>query len=370
QEGAALGLSIIEALIESDALVGISTHLTPLKYFAIRHPQIKTAAMEFDLQTLSPTYRVIEGIPGRSNAFIIAQRLGLSEERIERARSFLSQGEIRAEDILDELERERQAMRRHRENAEQDRVLAKRAREEYEGKLASFEQERVSALSERFKALDRFLRDGQHRVEEVLAAAKAEAAADETRAGLHDIAELRQALGERRQEIPLRSDQATLSPDALEAGQLVHVRSVAADGRIVHVGPQGKVAVDLDGVRVTTRTEDLAPPTGQRKAPPSAKKRRARVRPSRSGQVPLQLNVRGMTVSEALRDIDDYLDRLLLADVRRGSILHGKGTGALRDAVQAYLASCSFVASHGFAPPNQGGDGVTEFEFESSETQV
>ncbi|MBU0595409.1 hypothetical protein KJ567_01830, partial [Candidatus Bipolaricaulota bacterium] len=247
QEGAALGLSIIEALIESDSLVGVSTHLTPLKYFAIRHPKIKTAAMEFDLQTLSPTYRVIEGIPGRSNAFVIAQRLGLPAERIERARSFLSQGEIRAEDILDELERERQAMRRHRENAEQDRVLAKNAREEYEGKLASFEQERVSALSERFKALDQFLRDGQRRVEDVLAAAKSGAAEDETRAGLHEIAALRQALETQRQEIPLRSDQATLSPDALEVGQLVHVRSVAADGRIVHIGAQGKLTVDLDG---------------------------------------------------------------------------------------------------------------------------
>ncbi|MBU0595238.1 Smr/MutS family protein, partial [Candidatus Bipolaricaulota bacterium] len=130
----------------------------------------------------------------------------------------------------------------------------------------------------------------------------------------------------------------------------------------------GKLTVDLDGVRVTTRTEDLAPPTGRGKAPPSTQKRRARVRRPQSGQVPLQLNVRGMTVSEALRDVDDYLDRLLLADVRRGSILHGKGTGALRDAVQAYLASCSFVSSHGFAPPNLGGDGVTEFELESGET--
>jgi len=370
QEGAALGLSIIEALIESDALVGISTHLTPLKYFAIRHPQIKTAAMEFDLQTLSPTYRVIEGIPGRSNAFVIAQRLGLSEERIERARSFLSQGEIRAEDILDELERERQAMRRHRESAESDRTEAKRAREEYEGKLAAFEQERVSALSERFKALDAFLRDGQRRVEEVLAAANAGGTTDEARAGLHDITELRQVLDERRQEIPRRTDEATLSPGSLEAGQLVHVRSVAADGRIVHVSAQGKATVDLDGVRVTTRAEDLAPPTGRGKTPPPTKKRRARVRRTRSGQVLLQLNVRGMTVSEALRDVDDYMDRLLLADIQKGSILHGKGTGALRDAVQAYLASCSFISSFGFAPPNQGGDGVTEFELESNETQV
>ena len=366
QEGAALGLAIIEALIESDAMVGISTHLTPLKYFAIRHPEIKTAAMEFDLESLSPTYRVIEGIPGRSNAFVIAQRLGLSEKRIERARAFLTQGEIRAEDILDELERERQAMRRHRERAEQDRAEAKKAREEYETKLASFEQERVSGLSERFRELDQFLRDGQRRVEEVLTAANARRSTDDTRDDLHEISALREEIEERRRQIPRRSDEERLPHDALEEGALVHVRSVDVDGRIVSLGPQEKVTVDLDGVRVTTGVDDLSPATGRVKTPPE-KKKRTRVKRSRSGQVPLQLNVRGQTVSEALRNLDDYLDQLLLADIRRGSILHGKGTGALRDAVQAYLASCSFVSSFGFSPPNQGGDGVTEFELQGSD---
>ncbi len=92
QEGAGLGLAILEALLESGALVAVSTHLTPLKYFAVRHPAVKTASMEFDIETLSPTFRVVEGVPGRSNAFIIARGLGLPEDLVARARSFLSRG--------------------------------------------------------------------------------------------------------------------------------------------------------------------------------------------------------------------------------------------------------------------------------------
>jgi DNA mismatch repair protein MutS2 len=367
QEGAALGLAVIEALLESEAIVAVSTHLTPLKYFAIRHPEVKTASMEFDVESLSPTYRVIEGIPGRSNAFVIAQQLGLPVDRIDRARSFLSQGEIRADDILDELERERQAMRRHREAAERDRAEGRRMRETYERKLAQFEREKQSALSDRFKGFDRFLRDGQRRLEGILAAANASAPVEETRDGLRDVAALRGESAAQQADAERLVRGRTLPPESIEPGALVHVRSVAVDGRIVQASAQGRVTVDLDGVRVTTGLEDLAAPQGGRPGdlPPSQKKsRRSHPRPSR---VPLQLNVRGMTVSEALREIDGYMDRLLRADIRRASILHGKGTGALRDAISAYLGSCSFVSSFGFAPPNLGGDGVTEFELAGEE---
>ena len=368
QEGAALGLAVIEALLESEAIVAVSTHLTPLKYFAIRHPEVKTASMEFDVQSLSPTFRIIEGIPGRSNAFVIAQQLGLPVERIERARSFLSQGEIRADDILDELERERQAMRRHREAAERDRGEAKRMRETYDQKLAEFEREKEGALSERFKGFDRFLREGQRRLEEILAAASAGTTTEETRAGLREVGTLREASAAQRTEVRRIAHRETLPSESIEPGAPVHVRSVAADGRIVQVSAQGRVTVDLDGVRVTTEPEDLALPQGRRSRVAPSEKKRSHVRRPGPSQVPLQLNVRGMTVSEALRRLDTHMDRLLRADIRHASILHGKGTGALRDAIGAYLGSCSFVSSYGFAPPNLGGDGVTEFELAGAES--
>ena len=369
QEGAALGLSVIEALLESNALVSISTHLTPLKYFAIRHPEVKTASMEFDVSTLSPTYRVIEGIPGRSNAFIIAQQLGFPKERIERARSFLSQGEIRADDILDELERERQAMRAKRLAAERDRTEAKSLRESYELQLAAFEEEKESALSDRFKALDGFLRDSQQKMETLLASDQQNELESDRREHLREISQLREETRERHAEAGKLRHSDSLDPGELEVGKSVHIRSLATDGRIVQLTAKGKVMVDMDGIRVQTEPTDLVAARGTSGAGTADRGKRTRIRPKRlrSRQIPLELNVMGLTVNEALRMVEEYLDQLLLADIRKARILHGKGTGALRDAVQSYLGSCRFVSAYGFAPPNLGGDGVTEFEFSESE---
>ena len=140
------------------------------------------------------------------------------------------------------------------------------------------------------------------------------------------------------------------------------------NGRIVQLGTKGKVTVDMDGVRVQTEPADLTAARGTSRVDTPSHEKRAEIRSQRlrSRQISLELNVRGLTVNEALRSVEEYLDQLLLADIRKARILHGKGTGALRDAVQSYLASCRFVSAHGFAPPNLGGDGVTEFELSES----
>jgi len=325
QEGAALGLSVIEALLESNALVCVSTHLTPLKYFAIRHPEVKTASMEFDVRTLSPTYRVIEGVPGRSNAFIIAQQLGFPAERIERARSFLSQGEIRADDILDELERERQAMRTQRLAAERDRSEATSLRESYERQLAAFEEEKESALSDRFKALDQFLRDSQQRMEKLLASSQQNESENSRRQHLREISELREETRQRQVEASTLRHSDSLDPDELKVGKAVHVRSLATDGRIVQLTAKGKVTVDMDGIRVQTEPADLIAARKRTRIKTSTQEKRTRIRPKRlrSKQIPLELNVMGLTVNEALRLVEEYLDQLLLADIRKARILHG-----------------------------------------------
>ncbi len=365
EEGAALGLAILEALLESGAFVASSTHLTPLKLFAIQHPEIKTASMEFDLETLSPTFRVIEGIPGKSNAFVIAERLGLDRDRVDRARGFLSHGEIRAEDIIEELHRERQVLSRSREAADRDREEMRRLKDEYERKLAALEDSAEEALSERLRNLEESLRHGQARLEEILAGANAATRAEPVREGLHEVTSLRDDLRERRVDLERPEEAPALDVETLELGERVHVHSVNAEGRVLQVDPAGRVSVDLDGIRVTTEIGDLGPPT-RRSQQEEPHPKRSRVRRPKPGQVPLQLNVRGETVAGALRHLEAYLDQLLLADIRSASVLHGKGTGALREAIHAYLGSCAFVSSYGIAPPNLGGEGVTVFELGES----
>jgi len=357
QEGAALGVAVIEDLLEKGGFTVVSTHLTPLKYLAFRHPRIKTASMGFDPVTLSPTFSLIEGLPGRSNAFVIAERLGLPKGLIERARSFLSTGEVRAEDVIEELHREQEALSAHREAARREEEEAAKLRRRYERKLASFEREREAELSERLRRLDEFLRDGQKRIESILAEANSRADPDRLKEDLHAISDLRRSARGLQEE---KGEPPAFKSGELAEGDPVYVRSFGADGRIVHLDQKGRVMVDLDGIRLLTDPADLSPPRG-RDTPDSGRFRPSQRIP-RPERVPLQLNVRGMTVADALREVENYLDRLLLADIRSASILHGKGTGALRDAIRAYLSSCSFIRSYGSPPPNLGGEGVTVFE--------
>ena len=357
QEGAALGLAVLESLLERNPLVAVSTHLTPLKYFAIQHPTVKTASMEFDTARLTPTFRVVEGVPGKSQAFIIAQRLGLSKALVNRARAFLSQGEIRAEDIIGALERERQAMVLKREKAEMALGEANRAKEIYEERLATFEREKEKDLSADLKALETFLRESQKQVEELLAELNAEPVQGKAKTAYQELAALRDEAQHRSTDLLAPAHEGGLPSISLEVGRRVYVRSLDANGRIIQRPSNEKAVVDLDGVRVSTDTADLAPP--RRK-----KERAQTTEPSRwpqGGTVSLQLNVRGMTADAALREVATYLDRLLLADVRQASILHGKGSGVLRDAVRSYLRSCAFIESCGPASPQEGGDGVTIF---------
>jgi len=363
QEGAALGLAILEDLLSSEALVAASTHLTPLKYFAIRHPTVKTASVEFDVETLSPTFRVVEGIPGRSNAFVIARGLGLSAPLVKRARSFLSEGEIHAEDIIEELQRERQTMLSYRRKAQQKLSEAKQLEESYQERLAAFESAKEEDLSSSLKELEAFLRRGQERVEHLLAEMNASPTVEGAKGAYRELVGLRKELSKQEELFSRREEEEGISSVKLKVGRLVHVRSLDADGRIVQLAQGGRVTVDLEGIRVLTDRFDLAPPRQEHKVKSHSP---LPLQPF-VGRVSLQLNVRGMTVTEALREVESYLDRLLLADVRQASILHGKGTGALRDAVCNYLSSCSFVGSCGPAPPREGGEGVTLFELMGEE---
>jgi len=360
QEGAALGLSILEELLEKKAFVAVSTHLTALKYFAIRRAAVKTASMEFDVSTLSPTFRVVEGIPGQSNAFVIAHRLGLANGIVERAHRFLSQEQIKTEDIIRDLQRTRQDMLHHRKQLQRELSSAEELKETYNQRLASFEQAKVEELPTRVRKLDSFLRQGQERIEKLLGTINANRPEQEIRDEYQQITGLRQSLKREEEEFTASQKEGELIvPEDLRRGGIVYVRSVQADGRIIHVSQKGRVSVEVDGIKLRTNVSDLAPARGTLKTKP----RSSRLQLPEQDHISLQLNIRGMTISEALPRVEIYLDRLLLTDIKRASILHGKGTGALRDSVRDYLSSYSSVKSYGPATPREGGEGVTTFEF-------
>ena len=246
-------------------------------------------------------------------------------------------------------------MLRHRRRAEQELAEAQDLKRAYQEKVEAFEEEKEGTLSSSARELDAFLRDSQARVEQLLAQLNATRDEEAARAAYRELTEVRRQLREKGAD----AERHEAPPGWLHVGGTVYVRSVDADGQVLHILPRGKVAVDLSGIRLTTDVQDIEPSKGRKKE--RAKKGEQRtIRISRNG-VPLQLNVRAMTVAEALRDVETYLDQLLLSDIKHASILHGKGTGALRDAIRNYLSSCSFISSYGPGTPREGGEGITVF---------
>ncbi|MCI2426112.1 endonuclease MutS2 [Candidatus Acetothermia bacterium] len=370
QEGAALGLAIMEDLLEKGSFVVISTHLTPLKYFAIKHPAIKPAAMEFDHTTLSPTFRVIEGTAGRSNAFIIAERLGLNTRLIERAKRSLSQGEIRAEDILAELEHNKQVINEYKNRAAHQLKEAETLKDKYITLLATFEERKEEEISQRIRKLDSFLRDSQRQVEEALAnlSHSSPPAQPQLSQYYNEIANLRVKL--QAETVAFDKERAgkrhSHPLQKITVGQLVHINSVSRDGRIIECSSGKKVGVLVDNIRFYTELDDLSPPQKLRKPG----KKPALIHQPYIDHVDLELDVRGMTVRDAIRQTETFIERLLLADISSARILHGKGSGTLRHEIRQFLSACSFVKTFYSAQPQAGGEGVTEIELSKDDDQA
>ncbi len=349
QEGAALGLTILERLLELGCTAAVATHLTPLKHFSVSHPGVLSCSMEFDLETLSPTYRVQEGVPGRSCALEIANRLGLPEELIARARGSFTTGEIRAEEIIAELERERGAARRLRANLELERETVRKMRADYERRLLALKEKKVEALGQELTRLEREIRAARNELSELIAQARAAEGSEERRRILRRVEGIAAALP--------APPVAGAPPVALEEGMTVRVRPSGTLGTVRHVDGD-RVEVEVRGRRVELPPQALEP-AADAPAPRAPVPTLGPV-----SQVSLELSVRGLTVAEAEREVTTWLDRLLRAGVSTGRIVHGKGTGALREALHAYLRHAPYVKRFHLAPPTEGGDGVTIVELE------
>ncbi len=347
-EGAALGLAILEQLLERGCPAAVATHLTPLKHFAISHPGIVSCSMEFDLQSLSPTYRVLEGVPGRSCALIIAERLGLPDELVDRAKARLSTAEIRADSIIEELERERSVARLARADLESQRDRLAKLRAEYERRLAQVKERKSEALGRELAALEKKIAETRKELGELIAEARSRQSEERRRTALKRLHEL-------AEELP---DQPATKPTPrrpVREGETVRIRSTGALGVVRQIEGQ-RVEVEVKGRRVEMSHNAVEPA----EAPPLSGASRPVY--SRGGDAPMELSVRGMTVAEAQKAVEEWLDRLLVAGVYSGRLVHGKGTGALRQGLHQYLRRAPHVRRFYYAPPPEGGEGVTIIE--------
>jgi DNA mismatch repair protein MutS2 len=376
QEGAALARSILTHLVERHITTLVTTHHPELKAFAHATPGVTNASVEFDLETLRPTFHLTIGLPGRSNALAIAQRLGLPEPIIVAARAEISPDDLRAEDLLNEIHHQRNQSRQARQQAEQARNEAETLRLELITRLEKIEDER----------------------QKVLDAARAEAAS-QLEALQAELASVRRTLSRHRQpvevlkeveekvaeleeqvELPVERQTPQFGPElhkleqerrrAIRVGDKVRLRNLGAQGVVTTLGAE-EAEVQVGVLRVRTRLSDLelpspsgaVPTSGERSSPlDDAQKSKSKISKSEAAMPEspgIELDLRGQRADDAEIALERYLDAAFLAGLPFVRIIHGKGTGKLREVVRQTLRSHPYIKSCEPGGEKEGGDGVT-----------
>ncbi|MEL7610077.1 MAG: endonuclease MutS2 [Bacillota bacterium] len=356
-EGAALAMSILEELHGRGTMTVATTHYSEIKAFALTREGFENASMEFDVDRLCPTYRLFIGIPGRSNAFEISERLGLNKGIIETARKFLKSEDIKFEDVISSAESQRRI-------AEEERELAKQARTELEAlrREAEAEQKRMAQERERFRAkaredARRIVSETRQETERIIEQLRAAGKTDQ-RAAERTIQQSRDALRKQEEQIAepiVAAERPGKPPKTVKPGDAVRVVSLNVKAAVLAPpDAKGEVQVQAGVMKLSVKLSDLL-----LEHPRSEERSGARVSMLSMPSVPLELDLRGMLVEDAVLEVDRYLDNAKLCGRNEVSIIHGKGTGALRAGIQEYLKRHPNVKSFRLGAYGEGDAGVT-----------
>ena len=370
-EGAALAIAILNYLHDRGIRTMATTHYSELKIYALSTNFVENACCEFDVETLRPTYRLLIGIPGKSNAFAISSKLGLSDEIIHAAKEQISKEDESFEDVIADLEQSRVTIEK-----EQQEIA------EYKERIRTL-QEQLQKKNEKIdQAKDKILRDANEKARAILQEAKD--VADETiryfnKAGASaDIKELekkrqkvRDKINEKNGKLALGNtqkkpaDQKTVDPKKLKKGDSVKIISMNLKG-IVNTLPdaRGNLFVQCGIMRMQTNVNDLVPVKEETiTAPALQRTNTGKLKMSKSFSVSSEINLLGCTVDEAIAKLDKYLDDAYLAHLPSVRVVHGKGTGALRNAVQSHLKRLKYVKGYRLGEYGEGDAGVTIVTF-------
>src|SRR5690554_3568258 len=353
-EGAALATALLNQLKQAKISVVATTHYSELKAYAGTEPGVQNASMEFDLETLRPTYRLMIGTPGKSNAFEIALRLGLGAQVVDRARGLLNTDTRRTEDLLTALEGQRLEAEANLARAQEEREQAEKLRRKYQQKWEDLEQRQENLLERAREKSNDLLRNSRYQAEQILADSHqanetviADDLADKTREALKPVAVQREK----------RSGAGTPPKlEALKPGLQVKVLSLDKTGTVVSVSPPDEVVVQVGIMKVTLKATDLRLSSFQKKESPKPGRN---VTKTAAADVSPEIDLRGKMVDEAGIEIDKFLDLAMLSGLNQVHIIHGKGTGALGKGVQEFLKTHPAVASFRYGKAGEGGSGVT-----------
>ncbi|WP_308780087.1 endonuclease MutS2 [uncultured Clostridium sp.] len=359
-EGAALAISIIETLREQGARIIATTHYSELKGYALRTSGIENASVEFDVETLKPTYRLLIGIPGKSNAFEISKRLGLREDVISKARQNISSENLKFEDLIRDLQEKSILANRDAREAKKLKIEADELKKKYDEKLKKLDEIRDKAYSE-----------ARQEARNIIARAKDEA--DEILKAMRELEKLgiaqggRARLEEERKKLKdsLENKEASLIKERENNGEVIDKVTLGMDAYLPSLNQnviiismpdsKGEVQVEAGIMKINVKLKDLR----KIKNATTKKERKRRELNLNLKSVESRVDLRGMDSEEACYRVDKYLDEAYMANLGEVTIVHGKGTGVLRKAINDMLKRHPHVKNYRLGEYGEGGDGVT-----------
>ena len=368
-EGAALAIAIIESARSQGALIAATTHYAELKTFAMTTAGVENASCEFDVQTLRPTYRLLIGIPGKSNAFAISRRLGLDESVIQAAQAQMDSDSVRFEDVLTQLEEKRQRL--EKAQAKADRLW--RQREEDARKARTFreqmEKAKDNARTKGEAEAKRIVRQAQAQADEIFAQLDQLRRQQQKQLSFQELndakAAVRHSLNQAQDALHIHDQpqEPVYTPSRpIEVGDLVELPGVKMAASVLAVNNDGTLLLQAGKMKMTVKAQQVRLPEGQPKKKPAAPASGGSAKLNLQSRAASELDIRGYETLEAESVVENYIDSAVMAKLGTVTIIHGKGTGALRKAVHEMLKRNKAVKSFRLGRYGEGEAGVTVVE--------
>ena len=362
QEGSSLAIAILDYIASKQSYVIASTHYPELKAYGYDRPKTINASMEFDGDTLQPTYQLLLGVPGRSNAFDISKRLGLPSIIIDQARGLLSEEDQDLNAMISDLEQKRRRAQRDADKMRHQLELSTQLLEDLQKETEQFKANKARLLEEAKERANTLIEQSKDDADKILSEIRElQLRSKQSTVKEHEMIEKKTALTDLKHEQALKKNKVLRkekAKKALQVGQSVEVLSFGQRGTLVEKVSDEEWVVQMGIIKMKIAVEDLAPIAETQET-----KQQVIVKSARSSHVSSELDLRGKRYEEAMKDLDLYIDAAILANYPRVTIIHGRGTGAIQQGVHKTLRSHRSVASFEFAPMNTGGNGATIVTF-------
>lgn len=364
-EGAALAIAILENLKSWGAYTIATTHYNEIKKYALSTEGVENGSMEFDIETLSPTYRLFIGIPGKSNAFEISRKLGLDEELIDRAQTLLERGDIEFEDVLDSIEKDKRRAEAERDEAIRLNLEMKKQQEELEKRKAKLEEQERAIIARAKEEARDILKEARETAndvsKELRRLSKLDSLGERNKRFDKSRKKLKDAEDKVAEKLIRRVNQQPVSASELKVGDKVRVLTLDQAGEVLSLPDEkGDLTVKIGIMKANINLKDLMVLESEPKEKPQNKgSRYGSLYKAKAQSISVSINVQGKNLDDAEYEVDKYLDDAYMAGLREVTVIHGRGEGILKDGLRQLFRRHKHVASYRKGRYNEGGEGVT-----------